>query len=61
MGTDRGPTGGHWLTETTYMQRVYTAGGLAPTTGCAHTRDIGQKALVPYIADYFFYKATGRE
>jgi Protein of unknown function (DUF3455) len=43
------------------MQRVYTSGGLAPTAGCAEADDIGTKALVPYTADYFFYKATGHE
>jgi hypothetical protein len=61
VGADPGPTGGHRLTATTYMQRVHTSGGLAPTTGCAEADDIGMKALVPYTADYFFYKATGHE
>jgi hypothetical protein len=43
------------------MQRVRTSEGLAPTAGCAEADDIGTKALVPYTADYFFYKATGYE
>ena len=61
VGADRGPTGGHRLTETTYMQRVHTSGGLKPTTGCALAPDVGKKTLVPYTADYFFYKDTGHE
>jgi hypothetical protein len=60
VGADGGPTGGHRLTETAYIQRVYTTGGLAPSTGCARPREVGQRALVPYTADYIFYKATGR-
>ena len=59
IGADRGPTGGHRLTETTYMQRVHTSGGLMPTTGCAKATDVGKKALVPYTADYVFYKTPG--
>jgi len=57
VGEDVGPTGGHRLTKTTYIQRVHTSGGLEPLTDCAQ----GQQALVPYTADYIFYKATGRE
>jgi hypothetical protein len=57
VGEDVGPTGGHRLTETTYIQRVHTSGGLEPPTDCAQ----GQQALVPYTADYIFFKATGRE
>jgi Protein of unknown function (DUF3455) len=58
VGADAGPTGGRRLTETTYLQRVHTSGGLAPTTGCAKAPDVGKRALVPYTADYVFYKAT---
>ena len=32
------------------------AGGLAPSTGCASSTDVGNQAFVPYTADYFFYK-----
>jgi hypothetical protein len=61
VGAAPGPTGGHRLTETTYLQRVHTSGGRAPTAGCAEADDIGTKALVPYTAAYFFYRATGDE
>jgi hypothetical protein len=29
-----------------------------PSTGCSESSDVGKKALVPYTADYFFYKAA---
>jgi hypothetical protein len=61
VGEDLGPTGGHRLTETIYIQRLHTSGGKEPTTGCTQVSDVGQQALVPYTADYVFYKATGRE
>jgi Protein of unknown function (DUF3455) len=57
--TQVGPTGGGKLTKTTYIQRLNTAGGIAPAAGtCAAAGDAGKKALVDYSADYFFYKAA---
>jgi hypothetical protein len=56
VGTQYGPTGGHKLAATTYIQRVNTLGGLAPTSGCALTTDVGKKSLVPYQAEYVFYR-----
>lgn len=56
-GTEPGPTGGDRLTKTTFVQRVNTAGGLAPSTGCTSSADVGRKAFVPYTADYFFYRS----
>jgi hypothetical protein len=44
------------LTGTTYIQRVNTAGGIAPVTGCKSAKDTGKKALVPYTTDYVFYR-----
>jgi Protein of unknown function (DUF3455) len=38
----------------TYIQRVNTKGGLAPTAAGA---SIGEVAEVPYTADYYFYRA----
>jgi uncharacterized protein DUF3455 len=55
-GALAGPTGGNTLTKTTFIQRVHTEGGLAPSTGCLQPSDLGNKAFVPYRADYFFYK-----
>ena len=40
--------------RTTYVQRVNTTGGLAPST--PGTVD-GEQAAVPYTAEYFFYRA----
>ena len=51
-GTSEGPDGGDRLAETTYIQRVHTSGGVKPTTTCQE----GDKAFVPYTADYYFYK-----
>jgi hypothetical protein len=45
------------LTATTYVQRLNTSGGIAPSTGCSLSADVGKKAFVPYTADYFFYEA----
>jgi hypothetical protein len=56
VGAKDGPTGGHKLRATTFIQRLKTSGGLAPpSTDCTQST-IGAKALVPYTADYFFYK-----
>ena len=55
-GVNAGPGGGGILTATTFIQRVHTSGGLAPLEGCADMNDVGNKAFVPYTADYFFYR-----
>jgi hypothetical protein len=55
VGVQEGPTGGDTLTPTTFIQRVNTVAGLAPSTGCSQSADVGKKAFVPYTADYFFY------
>ena len=57
VGHQNGPTGGDKLRKTTFVQRLNTIGGLAPKTGCSSLADVGNKAFVPYTADYFFYKA----
>ena len=55
-GSQDGPTGGDTLTPTKFVQRVNTAGGVAPSTGCASPADVGRLAFMPYTADYIFYK-----
>ena len=57
VGAQDGPAGGNTLSRTTFIQRLKTSGGAAPSTGCAESRDVGHEAFVPYEADYFFYKA----
>jgi Protein of unknown function (DUF3455) len=58
-----GPTGGDTLLATRRIQRVNTVEGKAPANGCSQPGDIGKRALVPYEADYYFYKEkpTGRQ
>ena len=51
-----GPTGGDRLLATRFVQRVNTVEGRAPSTGCSRPEDVAKKALVPYEADYFFFK-----
>jgi hypothetical protein len=59
VAAEGGPTGGNTLTATTYIHRVNTSGGVAPSTGCAQLRDVGTKKFIPYAADYYFYMAAG--
>jgi Protein of unknown function (DUF3455) len=61
VGDQRGPTDGARLTRTAFIQRLNTTGGIAPSMGCSVSTDIGMRALVPYTADYFFYKDTQHE
>lgn len=49
-------TGTGKITDVTYIQRVNTTGGLAPTT-VADAAHAGEQALIPYTAEYFFYRA----
>jgi hypothetical protein len=58
VGFQEGPTGGDKLTETTFIQRLNTSGGVAPATGCSSSADVGKQAFVPYTTDYFFYRAA---
>jgi len=61
VGALAGPTGGDKLVKTTFIQRLNTVGGAAPSTGCSQPSDIGNKAFMPYTADYFFYKEAGTD
>jgi hypothetical protein len=54
-GVQEGPTGGKTLTATTFIQRLNTSGGVAPSSDCTSSTDVGKKAFVPYTANYFFY------
>ena len=58
VGAEHGPTGGDALTTTTFIQRLNTSGGAAPSSGCSSSTDVGIQVFVPYAADYFFYSAT---
>ena len=54
VGAEDGPTGGDRVTETTFIQRVNTSGGVTPAGDCP---TVGAKLFVPYTADYVFYRA----
>jgi hypothetical protein len=57
VGAEDGPDGGSFLTKAVFIQRLNTSGGAAPSTGCSQSTEIGALALVPYAADYIFYRA----
>lgn len=52
--TKPGEFGRGELAQTTYIQRLRTSGGAAPVGSCK----AGDQALVPYSADYLFFKAS---
>ena len=56
VGVQEGPTGGDTLTPTTFIQRLNTSEGLAPSSGCDSLANLGNQAFMPYEADYFFYQ-----
>jgi Protein of unknown function (DUF3455) len=56
VGTQEGSRTPDRLTTTTTIQRVNTSGGVAPAAECTMTSDVGKTKLVPYTADYVFYR-----
>jgi uncharacterized protein DUF3455 len=56
IGSKAGPTNGKFMTQTTFIQRLNTKGGAAPVAGCSTAADVGKQVLVPYTADYFFFR-----
>jgi hypothetical protein len=60
VGAQTGPDDGGKLTGTTYIHRLNTVGGVAPSSGCSTTSDVSQRMFVPYEADYFFYRDRRR-
>jgi len=53
--TQFGPNGGNKLTGTMFIQRVNTIGGKPPAGACTAST-LNNRALVPYEADYYFYR-----
>ena len=49
-------SGNGLFTHVQYIQRLNTAGGSAPATGCSKDQ-AGQQGRAPYTADYVFYGA----
>jgi hypothetical protein len=56
IGAQPGPTGGTMLSKTSFIQRLNTRGGAAPSDGCSTSADVGNQTLVPYTTDYYFYR-----
>jgi hypothetical protein len=56
IGSAAGAGGGNLLSRTTFIQRLNTRGGVAPEDGCSTADDVGRQVLVPYSADYYFYR-----
>ena len=57
VGAQFGPSGGSGLTQTTYIQRLNTSGGVMPATSDCTSANVGSIAFVSYTTDYYFYKA----
>jgi hypothetical protein len=57
IGSETGPAGGKIIAGATFIQRLNTQGGAAPANGCSVTTDVGKQTLVPYTADYYFFRA----
>ena len=53
-------TGSGRMTPVTFIQRVDTTAGLAPSSGC-DADHVGEQRDVDYTATYHFYKATGAD
>ncbi len=58
IGSQDGPAGGKGLSKTTFVQRLNTRGGLAPEDGCFSSTDVANQTLVPYTADYYFFRKS---
>ena len=50
---------GDRLAQTTFIQRVATTGGLAPSAAECNAESVGDVVESAYTADYYFWKATG--
>jgi hypothetical protein len=49
--------GGKTSAKTTFIQRLNTKRGSAPPSGCSVFADVSKQVLVPYSAEYFFFRA----
>ena len=47
---------GNRLTQTTFIQRINTRGGIAPAASTCTAATAGAKKEVPYTADYYFWR-----
>jgi len=51
-------TDGDRLVDTTFIQRIHTAGGVTPPATDCNAATAGKVVEVPYTADYVFWKKT---
>jgi hypothetical protein len=58
VSTTVGPDGDR-LTNTTFIQRTETSGGLPPAAADCNATTTGITVEVPYTADYSFWKSSG--
>lgn len=56
VGAQDGPRGEDTLSDVSFIQRLNTHGGLAPSD-CTSLADVGKVSIRPYTADYFFFTA----
>jgi hypothetical protein len=54
--TTPAPGGGGLLADTTFVQRLFTVGGIAPAASTCSAATTGMTAEVPYTAEYVFWK-----
>jgi hypothetical protein len=47
---------GNRLTQTTFIQRINTRGGIAPAASTCTAATAGVKKEIPYTADYYFWR-----
>ena len=55
-GAQLGPTAGGKLAGTAVIQRVHTVGGMKPPSSECTPATLNTRRLVPYEADYYFYR-----
>jgi len=55
-GAQLGPGGGDRVAATAFIQRVNTVGGMKPPAAECTPGKITNRKLVPYEADYYFYR-----
>jgi Protein of unknown function (DUF3455) len=58
VGTQTPNAGSGRLSNTSFIQRLNTTGGIAPATGCGAATDVGKRSFVPYTTNYLFYQAS---
>jgi hypothetical protein len=61
VGAAAGTTGRGALSAATFIQRINTEGGVADPAQCNTPSRVGAIVLIPYEADYVFYRRTNAQ